>query len=115
MGSMVRSISSNGYSPGTKWKIALNASILFKDKDPYPTSIKFNDIRVRIYIKASYQGKVLPFKPALEVANAANFKAMTMNHKGMAMKQCQHLVPDLQRKSAHLSKIYGNTICSLPI
>ena len=96
-------------APKSKCKIASNALILFKDKDTYPTSIKFNDIRVRIYIKASYQGKVLPFKPALQVANAAIFKAMTtMSRKGMAMKQCQHLVPDLQRKSANLSKIYGS-------
>ena len=93
----------------SKCKSASNASILFKDKDTYPTSIKFNDIRMRIYIKASYQGKVLPFKSALQVANAAIFKEMTtMNHKGMAMKQCQHLVPDRQRKSAHPSKIYGS-------
>ena len=31
-----------------------------------------------------------------------------IKHKGMAMKQCQHLVPDLQKKSAVLNQINGN-------
>ena len=96
-------------APKSKWKIASNAPILFKNKDTYQSSVMFHDIRVRIYIKASYKGKVLPFKPALQAANAAIFKSMTtIKHKGMSMKQCQHLVPDLQKKSAILNQIYGD-------
>ena len=95
-------------SPRKNWMLASNASILFKNKDTIPSSPNFQDIRVRIYIKASFKNKCSPFKKALQAANASIFKAMYMlQHKGMAMKKCQDLVETMQKKVSHLKLIYG--------
>ena len=95
-------------SPKNNWMLASNASILFKNKDTILSSPNFHDIRVRIYIKASYKNKCSPFKKALKVANASIFKAMyTLQHRGMAMKKCQDLVETVQKKVASMKLIYG--------
>ena len=92
-----------------KWSIPKNASILFKNKDTINTSPFFSDIRVRIYIKASYKNKTSPFKKALQVANASLFKAMQiMHHEGLQMKKCQDMVEVVQKKVAKLSQVYGD-------
>ena len=90
------------------WAIAGNASVLFKDKDTYESSDNYDDIRVRILISVFHHGKVLPFRPALKVCNAALFACMkTKSHKGMAMKRCQDLVDDVSKKTAVLGMVYG--------
>ena len=80
-----------------KWCIPGYATILFKDKDT--CSLNCN-IRVRTIIGASIEGKSHPFKRALQAVNKIGFFLMSITcHKGMWLKKCSNLVPDIRKKN----------------
>ena len=92
-------------APKPKWCIPGYATILFKNKD---TLIKDGNIRVRTVIEASREGKSHPFKKALQVVSKIGFLLMlTKQHKGMWLKKCLDIVPDVRRKMAKMKIAYG--------
>ena len=73
------------------------ASVLFKDKDTYPSSKHFKNCRVRQLCKFREKQKTHPFREAFRICNAICFEVMNKTkHLGFGLRKIGDLVPNLQ-------------------